>query len=106
MLALRDTPRAPFDVPECLATHGAGTTVCDTAPHDALAASDPTGPLRERLPHVRFTDLTRWFCDASACPAVIGNAVVYSDDDHISRTYSTSMSGVLADQLASLPGRG
>jgi hypothetical protein len=38
-------------------------------------------------------------CDAERCPPVIGNVLVYMDDNHLTATYSTSMSDLLASRI-------
>jgi len=101
VLAIRDTPRATFDRVECLATEGTTGGSCDVDRSTTLADVDPTGQLGTAPDNVTFADLTRYFCDDTVCPAVIGNAVVYSDRNHITATYSRSLAGVLAELLES-----
>ncbi|OLT17778.1 hypothetical protein BJF80_00095 [Serinicoccus sp. CUA-874] len=99
VLAIRDTPRSPFDRVECLAEEGPLGTACDVERDTTLAREDPTSQVPSAPANVTFADLTSYFCDASVCPAVIGDAVVYSDRNHITTTYSRSLAPVLADLL-------
>jgi hypothetical protein len=48
-----------------------------------MAASDGLG----------FIDTTGWFCYEAQCPLVIGNVIAYRDDNHLTPTYSTALSG-------------
>jgi hypothetical protein len=49
--------------------------------------------------NVQFVDMTEYFCDGSRCPGVIGNVIVYSDDSHITATYSRTLAPMLARKL-------
>ena len=99
VLALRDTPRAEFDRVDCLAEHGALSSACDVQEESTLNPVDPTTQLSDVPDTVSFVDLNRYFCSDGACPAVIGDAVVYSDRNHITATYSASLAQVLATEL-------
>jgi hypothetical protein len=46
-----------------------------------------------------YVDLSPWFCAAKLCPLVIGNIIVYRDDNHITTTYATHLMPVLAATL-------
>jgi hypothetical protein len=48
---------------------------------------------------VAFVDIADAVCDAERCPPVIGNVLVYLDDNHLTATYSTSMADLLAGQI-------
>ncbi|MDQ1584693.1 MAG: hypothetical protein QOH80_58 [Actinomycetota bacterium] len=47
----------------------------------------------------RYVDLSPWFCDRDVCPMVIGNIIVYRDDNHITTTYARHLTPVLAAKL-------
>ncbi|MFL1427323.1 MULTISPECIES: acyltransferase family protein [unclassified Nocardiopsis] len=97
VVAVRDTPRFGFDVPECLARAAPSDPVgqadpdaCTTAPGDSLA---PRSPLKgAALPaNVTVLDLTDVFCDADVCRPVIGNLLVYWDASHIGATFMRTL---------------
>jgi hypothetical protein len=48
---------------------------------------------------VSFLDTADAVCDARRCPAVVGNVLVYLDDNHLTASCTTSMFGVLRSQL-------
>lgn len=94
LLLTRGTPRSDHDVPECLAT-GKPTDECGPT-KEKLADSNPI--LDYNLPPNTFTiDLTTYICpsydDPSIpnCESVVGNQVVYLDDDHVTRLFSQSL---------------
>jgi hypothetical protein len=54
-----------------------------------------------------YISLTRYFCDATKCHALIGGVVVYFDDHHITTTYSRSLARFLGPEIAAaIAGRG
>jgi SGNH domain-containing protein len=54
--------------------------------------SDPSrrrlGAQAARQEGALVIDPIPWFCNATTCPAVVGNVIVYSDTSHMTATYS------------------
>jgi hypothetical protein len=50
----------------------------------------------------QYSELSDYFCTADRCPVVVGNALVYRDDNHVTTEYAQ----VLAPLLAELVERG
>ncbi|OLT09448.1 hypothetical protein BJF78_30775 [Pseudonocardia sp. CNS-139] len=99
VLALRDNPRFDASMPDCVLVHPDDPGVCAT---DRAALYAPVPPWTEipDLPaNVAFVDIADAVCDVERCPPVIGNVLVYMDDNHVTATYSTSMSDLIADQV-------
>ncbi len=98
---LADTPYPRRDVPECLAAHLDDARACAVPRDEAL--SDPTrraATLRAaKKAGASTVDPTAWFCTRSTCPVVVGTTVVYSDNSHMSATWSTATRRLLADEL-------
>jgi hypothetical protein len=49
----------------------------------------------------RYADLTELFCAADRCPAIVGNTLVYRDDNHVTMQYTRLLApvlGALVDQ--------
>jgi hypothetical protein len=49
----------------------------------------------------RYADLTRLFCTTDSCPVIIGNTLVYFDDNHLTHEYAEQLApaiGALADR--------
>lgn len=80
---------------DCLAANGPLTRECDLARDRVLATVDPTTRLDP--PGVTFADLSDSLCEESACPPVIGNVIVYSDNSHLSATYSRTLAPALLE---------
>ena len=99
ILAIRDTPTMPQDVPECLnaARHQNGE--CD-ADRDAALRSPSSWERLESPPMgVEYVDYSDFFCNEDSCPAVIGNVVVYIDSNHMSATFSKSFGPIIRDDV-------
>ncbi|MGC1209236.1 MAG: SGNH hydrolase domain-containing protein, partial [Ornithinimicrobium sp.] len=97
VLAIRDTPRPGRDIPDCLAAEGPPTRECDTVRADVILPASATDTLPEGPNNVTFADLSDYLCDPDVCPPVIGNVVVYSDEDHMTRSYSRSLGDALLE---------
>jgi hypothetical protein len=48
---------------------------------------------------VKVVDLTEFFCDARSCFPVIGGALVFKDQNHMTETYAKSLAPYLAREL-------
>lgn len=102
VVTVADTPFPRKDIPKCLADHLQDAASCSFTP--TSGQSDPTRRAATTAAAVQagvgVVDPTGWFCDATQCPAVIGNALVYRDNSHISTFYSQQVAPLLQ---ASLP---
>ncbi|TFV64230.1 UNVERIFIED_ORG: acyltransferase [Bacillus sp. AZ43] len=101
VIAMRDTPRRTYDVPDCLAEAEDEFTDCaldrDVAYDDAV--------LDTRLPAgVTLLDTSRYFCADDVCPALVGNLRVYLDDTHLTTTYLRTVTPLLEADLLAVTG--
>jgi hypothetical protein len=101
VLAVRDNPRFDYSVPDCVQTDGAD---CGADREAVYAAVPPYAQLDDVPGNVSFLDISDAVCDAARCPAVIGNVLVYLDDNHLTASYTTSMSGLLEEQIVAALG--
>ncbi|MGL5867135.1 MAG: acyltransferase family protein, partial [Dermatophilaceae bacterium] len=98
---LADTPYPAIDIPDCLASNVSDARKC--AVPRATALSDL--PRRSATARAALAagatvvDPTPWFCAATSCPSVVGTTAVYSDNSHMSATWSRALRRILADQL-------
>jgi peptidoglycan/LPS O-acetylase OafA/YrhL len=91
VVALRDTPRMPEAVPDCLEHNPDNYAACSAKKAENYQPVSPDAELAAQLPATKFLDLSRFFCQGETCPAVIGNVMVYKDDNHVTRTYMDSI---------------
>ncbi|MEU3270184.1 acyltransferase family protein [Saccharomonospora sp. NPDC006951] len=99
VVAMRDNPRFSFEPSECVQMHGVDAAQCSTPraemyPLKAPYETDPTIP-----PNVSFVDLSNYYCTADTCPPVIGNVLVYMDDNHVTAAYMETLSSVVDEHL-------
>ncbi|MDI9892093.1 acyltransferase family protein [Rhodococcus sp. IEGM 1404] len=96
VIAVRDNPRFAFDMFGCI-VDTENPLDCAVPRSSSLAEVNPARELAG--PGVRLVDLTPWICPEDFCPGVVGNVAVYRDDNHLSRTYATTLAPSLAEQL-------
>ena len=108
VVAIRDSPAAPFDVPTCLARSALhawyAAASCDFARAPAL---DPAVFAAEQagargLRGVEFLDLTDSICRGADCPAIRDGRVVYRDDSHLAGAFTTSLAPAMDATLRTL----
>ena len=102
VLVLGKIPDPQSEVPTCLSVHLDDATAC--SPLRSVAVNDP-GIAAEttavKAGGGQYADLTKLFCTAERCPPIVGNTLVYFDDDHITLEYArllTPVLGALADR--------
>lgn len=98
VLALRDNMRFKESPVDCVAERGADPG-CGRARGDVFHGPDPLATTPGIPESLVPLDLTDALCTADDCPAVIGNVLVYRDDDHISATYVRTAAGYLEDLI-------
>jgi peptidoglycan/LPS O-acetylase OafA/YrhL len=100
---LGHTPRPGYDVPVCLSQHLDDIGSCAADPNEAL---DP--PLwaaeREAIPRTGATLVqpATWMCTSEACPAVVGDLLVYWDKHHLTVPFTSWLEPLLEDALLPL----
>lgn len=93
VIAMRDTPRFTFSVPECVDLNGADSEACQAPADELVAAESPLDELRAgtrngRLPgKLGLLDMTDELCPDGVCRPVVGNVLVYMDESHLTKTY-------------------
>jgi peptidoglycan/LPS O-acetylase OafA/YrhL len=100
LVFLADTPAAKTNVPECLSQHPKNIQQCAQDPAEA-AGSDQRARIAAavRGAGARVVDPTPWFCDLGTCPVVVGNTLIYRDDNHITGPYARLLAPLLAEKL-------
>jgi SGNH domain-containing protein len=105
VLAIRDNPRFDRSMPDCVqqAADDPAAPVCGVERAAVYAPEPPWTHLPDVPSNVRFLDIADRVCGPDLCPAVIGNVLVYLDDNHLTASYSTSMSPLVeSDVLAAI----
>lgn len=102
VLVLGQIPDPHMEVPICLSVHLDDAGAC--SPPRSAAVNDG-GISDERAATTihggHYADLTALFCAAERCPVIIGNDLVFFDDNHLTMAYAQALSpviGALADR--------
>ncbi|MCV7428859.1 acyltransferase family protein [Mycobacterium montefiorense] len=102
VLVLGPAPDPQSPVPTCLSGHLDDATAC--APSRSAAVNDD-GISKERAATTgnggHYADLTDLFCTAERCPMIVGNTLVFRDDNHVTSEYAQLLApvlGALADR--------
>ena len=104
VVAVRDTPRIPQNVPECLIENPGAYADCGAKRVDLFSDVARTDEIAWMLPRTKFLDFTDYLCDASDCPAVIGNVIVYKDDNHLTRSYMNTLTPIFEREFQAATG--
>ncbi|MFD0581153.1 acyltransferase family protein [Dactylosporangium darangshiense] len=101
LIVLSDTPYPKSNVPDCVSQHADDLAECVRDADTALVL-----PKRRQMiataaaaEGATVIDPTAWFCTARTCPVVVGNILVYRDDNHMTTKYATMLAPVLGAQL-------
>ncbi|MCD4850379.1 acyltransferase [Arthrobacter sp. AK01] len=98
VVAIRDNPRYDYNVTECALSKGMDSADCKSDQPDVLATESPFAAVQGSFGSAAFLDMTDLLCDGITCPSVVGNMFVYLDDNHLSRTYVTSMAEMFEER--------
>ncbi|WP_176693209.1 acyltransferase family protein [Arenimonas terrae] len=99
VVLLQDTPRMPFDPPQCLA----GDQPCSVPRAEAVAGFDPLVAAAAANPKAELIDMTDAICSPERCDSVVGNVLVWRDPHHLTAVYSRTLAPVLAQRLGLEP---
>nr|WP_233213728.1 acyltransferase family protein [Mycobacterium sp. QGD 101] len=98
VLVLGPVPDPRSTVPTCLSAHMDDARACSPVRSEALN----DGEIAAEAAAVaagggQYADLSELFCTAERCPVVVGNTLVYRDDNHITIEYAQVLAPVLAE---------
>ncbi|GAA5160629.1 acyltransferase family protein [Amycolatopsis dongchuanensis] len=98
VLAVRDNPRYETSPSECVEHAGPDAPEC-AAPRSELYAPDPPYHFLDTPSNVDFLDFSDYYCDEDVCPPVLGNVLLYLDDNHLSATYLGTMAPIVEQAI-------
>jgi peptidoglycan/LPS O-acetylase OafA/YrhL len=105
-IAIRGTPRTWFDVPGCLSRRAARLPFAEACEYTratslsrvAVQAQDEAA----RGLGVRFIDMNDQICPNRRCGVVRNGVIVFTDDNHLTASFSRSVAPVLGARLAAV----
>jgi peptidoglycan/LPS O-acetylase OafA/YrhL len=106
VLVLGPVPNPRMNVPTCLSGHLDSAAACGLPRAGAL---DDAGVAAEAAATAagggQYADVSAFFCTADRCPVVVGDRLVFRDDNHITVQYARWLSPVLGALVdRALPG--
>ncbi len=96
VLVLGPMPDPQSVVPLCLSLHLDDASAC--SPHTSKAVNQPgiaAEAAATKAGGGQYSDLTELFCTADRCPVIVGNTLVYRDQDHVTFEYSQLLAPVV-----------
>ncbi|WP_167756777.1 acyltransferase family protein [Leifsonia flava] len=101
VVMLADSPEFPSSPVVCLSSHLDDADGCSAPRSTALNPAIRDAQRAAAAQHDAVViDLTDYLCNDSTCPAVIGQTLVYSDEHHLTATFSRILAPALAQRLA------
>ena len=101
VVLMGDDPYPQQSVPQCLSVNLSNTPACSIPKHypyynpggigqeQAVASSAGAG----------YVDTDPWFCISTTCTVIVGNLLVYRDDNHITASYADWLTPAVGAQL-------
>ncbi|MFV0433702.1 MAG: acyltransferase family protein [Leucobacter sp.] len=93
VLVIADTPDMGIDVPECVSANADDLAKCAVPRSEAVDALPQADPIAaEGLDGVEIIDMNNWICpDAEYCAPVVGNVLVWRDNQHLTATFAETL---------------
>ncbi|QWF84447.1 acyltransferase family protein [Amycolatopsis sp. CA-230715] len=101
VLAIRDNPRFDVSPAACAEQRGPDDPSCATPRDLLLPPRGPYADIPDLPPSVSFLDFSDYVCEPDTCPPVIGNVLVYRDENHLSAAYTSTMTPMVEEAVES-----
>jgi len=103
-IVLRDVPHLPFDAPSCLSRRAARLPFANECTYELGSSLSRTGvdaqdAAARGLP-VRIVDMNDRICDTPRCAVVQNGNVEFTDDNHLTATFSRALAPTLGARVA------
>lgn len=98
VVVIRDGPRPPQDIPDCVAQNLQHLANC-AFPLQANLEPPIDVQAVQQVPGVHLINPIPLRCLPTICPAVIGNVLVYRSGTHISATYAATLTDWMGRQI-------
>ncbi|MGW2095641.1 acyltransferase family protein [Promicromonospora sukumoe] len=100
VVVIKDAPRPRADVLECVADHEEEPGLCSVPREEAFDyPGHKTLTEAARIAGVDVIDLSDRYCGPQRCMPVVGNVMVYRDNNHVTDTYARSLQPYVAEGL-------
>ena len=100
VLVLSQVPDPHSTVPTCVSAHMDNADACSPARTDGL---NDAGVAAEAAATAagggQYAELSDLFCTTDRCPVIVGNTLVYRDDNHVTTEYAQVLAPLLAEHV-------
>ena len=100
VLVLSQVPDPHGSVPTCVSAHMDNTAACAPARIEGL---NDGGIAAEKAATTagggQYAQLSELFCTADRCPVIVGNTLVFRDDNHITTEYAQVLAPLLTEMV-------
>jgi hypothetical protein len=104
-VVIRGTPRTWFDVPACLSRQAAGLLRARECLYERATSLSPMAVDAQNQAAlglgVSFVDMNDQICDSVRCPVTRSGTIIFTDDNHLTASFSRSKGTVLGERLES-----
>jgi hypothetical protein len=100
---MRDLPMAPHDMTDCVAENQDELRKC-AYEEDAMGGDPFDVRAARRVPGAHLIDLRPAVCRDGLCFGVIGDALVYRDNDHLTFTFARTLAPWIERELNRIAG--
>ncbi|MEY4742627.1 MAG: hypothetical protein RL672_1377 [Actinomycetota bacterium] len=105
VVAVRDNPEMTTSMKRCWGSAVTNSMAARCSMHQAAAfVTDPIQQAQANTDSVKLLDITSRYCIDGTCPAAVGGVWVYRNADHISASYSRTLTLWLEKRLQDLLG--
>lgn len=105
VLVVRDNPRVPRQIPDCVSLNMANPAACDFARADGLIEPAADVQAAQLVPGTTVLDLTDRICDATTCFAVRDGVLIWQKGNHLTNTFARTLAPAAEQALAPLLAR-
>jgi hypothetical protein len=100
VLVFGPTPRPSGNVPDCLSRHPDDLVACTQRRGRAVNAAGERAE-RDAVQQAggTYVDVTPWVCTWVRCAVVVGNLLVYRDDNHVTTPFASWLAPVFEAEL-------
>jgi peptidoglycan/LPS O-acetylase OafA/YrhL len=102
VIMLRDNPRVPGNIADCVAMHMDDPAECNYARRYGLPEPAADVLAARAVPGIRKMDLSDAICDRNTCYAVRNNILAWQKGNHYTATFADSLSKKTTDKLRRL----
>ncbi len=101
VLLLGPIPDPHSTVPTCVSAHMDDASACSAARPEALnQAGMAAEAAATRAGGGQYAELSDLFCTTDRCPVIVGNTLVFRDDNHVTTEYTQVLAPVVGDLVS------